>query len=138
MGKVIGIDYGLKRVGIAISDETKTISFPRETVPTEKFPQYLSTMLEENKVDAIVFGYPLSLSGKGNEMTNRIDNQINKISQRNPELLIDTQDERFSSVEAYDAIKKSSLSKESRKDKSKVDQVSASIILDTYLKKLST
>ncbi|MCP3660075.1 MAG: Holliday junction resolvase RuvX [Bacteroidetes bacterium] len=138
MRRLIGIDYGEKRVGIAITDPEKIISMPLETINQESIIQYLRDYILKENIEAFVVGWPINLNGKENEMTSKVQNFINKLSQEFSDIEIYKQDERFTSKIAFDSIIKSGLKKKDRRNKSVIDKVSASLILRSFIERNKT
>ena len=134
MGKILAIDYGKKRIGIAISDSKKSIAFPLKTIENKEIFLYLKEIIQSEKIEAIVLGEPKALNNKVNILFSEVINFRKKIiSLFN--LPVHLVDERFSSKIASKIILDVNIKKMKRRDKSLIDKVSASLILETYLKK---
>lgn len=138
VSKYLGIDFGLKRVGLAVSDEGKTISFPRTTIPNDNnlFAKLLN-VCREDFISKIVIGYPLKLNSEDTHITetvkifsNELKNFLNKQNVFPEFFFID---ERYSSSLAQSYIFESVKSKKKRKEKSLTDSISAQIILQDFL-----
>ena len=136
MGKIIAIDYGTKRCGIAETDPLQIIASGLTTVATHELNQFISDYLSKEKVDALVIGLPIQLNNELSEVENHIRGFIKGIQKKFPALKIDRVDERFTSKMAFDAMIQGGLKKQKRRDKALVDKVSATIILQTYLEGL--
>ena len=133
MGKIIAIDYGTKRCGIAETDPLQIIASGLTTVSTREINQFVSDYLNNEKVDALVIGLPIQLNNELSEVENHIRGFIKVIQKQFPTLKIERVDERFTSKMAFDAMIQGGLKKQKRRDKALVDKVSATIILQTYL-----
>jgi len=133
MGRIMGIDYGNKRVGLAITDPSRMFSFPMETVATADFDKFLAAYLKTETVDAFVIGYPVQMNNKPSESVRYINPFIKKLKKTYPEKEIHLADERFTSKMAMKTIIDGGVKKKERQNKSLVDKISASIILSSYL-----
>ena len=137
-GKVLGLDYGSVRIGVAISDVTGTIAFGKTVVKNEPscFGAILEIVKNEN-VKKIVLGYPFNLKGKKSAQTNRVEEFKNNLHDFLKKVRIDvdiiTWDERFSSKIASESLLISGMKKNKREDKSIIDIISATLILQSYL-----
>jgi len=134
--KIVALDYGSKRVGIAISDPENKIAFALKTISTELVLKYIIDLVAAEKTSIIVIGFPVNLDGSLNDISNEINVFINKLNQKIPEIIIEKYDERFTSVIAKKSILNSGIGKQKRQNKSLVDKVSATIILQGYLDSL--
>ncbi|MBA2422706.1 MAG: Holliday junction resolvase RuvX [Chitinophagales bacterium] len=133
MARILAIDYGAKRTGIAVSDPLKIIANPLETVETSKLPEYLKTYFEKETVECIVVGEPKNLDNSPVPVSREIDEFIRTFKRNHPHIMVARIDERFTSRIAQQAILISGKNKKARRDKSLVDKVSAVIILQSYL-----
>ena len=136
MPKIVALDYGSKRVGVAISDPEKKIAFALKTISTELVLKYIIDLVAAEKTSIVVIGFPVSLDGSLNDISHEINVFINKLSQKIHEIIIEKYDERFTSVIAKKTILNSGIGKQKRQNKSLVDKVSATIILQSYLDSL--
>lgn len=136
MSKIIAIDYGSKRVGVAITDSLKMIAFGLSTILTEEVFIFLDELIKKESISEIVVGLPKNLDNSQNEITDAVSAFINKLNQKYPDILINSIDERFTSKMAKKTILDSGVNKKRRRNKSLVDKVSATIILQSYLQKL--
>ena len=134
MGKILAIDYGKKRIGIAISDSKKSIAFPLKTIENKEIFLYLKEIIQSEKIEAIVLGEPKALNNKENILFLEVINFRKKIISLFS-LPVHLVDERFSSKIASKIILDANIKKMKRRDKSLIDKVSASLILETFLKK---
>ena len=138
MSKILAIDYGSKRVGVAITDSLKIIARGLATVSTNKIYSFLEEVIDKEMISHIVIGLPKNLDNSNTDSTYEISVFINKLKQLYTDIIIDSIDERFTSSMAKKAILSSGVNKKRRRDKALVDQVSATIILQSYLQMLSS
>jgi len=131
--KIIALDFGLKRTGIAISDETQTIAMGLTTIDSEKLIPFLNELTVTESIRTIVLGYPKNLNNSPTDITENVVELKKKLEKHFPMIEIALQDERFTSKMATDAIRMSGLKKKQRQDKKLIDKVSATIILQSYL-----
>lgn len=133
MGRIIAIDYGQKRVGIAVTDIGQIIAGPLETVHSKDILAWLKEYLSHEDVECIVVGEPRQMNNEPSESALFIDPFVKTLQKTFPTILIDRIDERFTSKMASRAILLSGARKKDRQDKSLVDKVSAAIMLQSYL-----
>tara|TARA_B100002019_G_scaffold64580_1_gene55419 strand:- start:371 stop:793 length:423 start_codon:yes stop_codon:yes gene_type:complete len=133
MTKFLAIDYGLSRTGLSISDPEKIFAFPLETVETNQLINRLTDLIESENISRIIIGKPKRFSGQDSDIESQILKFINSISSIFDKKQIFRYDERFTSKIAKNAIISSGIKKKSRSDKSLVDKISATIILQDYL-----
>ena len=133
MARALAIDFGLKRCGIAVSDEMKMIASGLTTVNATDLMQYLTHYFQQEKVDEIVIGLPKHLDGKVNDVEQNIQLLIKELEKKFQNKKIIRVDERFTSKMAFQTMIDSGLGKKKRRDKKLVDEVSATIILQSYL-----
>jgi len=133
MGKVIAIDFGLKRTGLAITDESKLFAFGLETVETKTLMNYLINLVPKEKVETIVLGEPKRLDGSDAHVTQNVYLLKEALEKQFPGIPVELHDERFTSKMAFDAMIAGGLKKKQRQDKGMIDKVSATIILQEYL-----
>lgn len=137
MGRVIAIDLGTKRTGLAVTDVLKITANPLETVETSKLVDYLTQYFKKEEVETIVIGYPKSLDGSDNEMTPRVISLKDRLGKLFPEQNIILVDERYTSKMAMQSMIAMGSKKKDRKEKAgNLDKISAAIILQTYLQQL--
>jgi putative holliday junction resolvase len=136
VSKIIAIDYGSKRVGVAITDSLRMIAFGLSTILTEEVFVFLDKLIKKESISEIVVGLPKNLDNSQNEITDAVSAFINKLNQKYPDIVINSIDERFTSKMAKKTILDSGVNKKRRRNKSLVDKVSATIILQSYLQKL--
>ena len=135
--KYIGIDYGKKRTGISISDFNKVISFPLDTVETKNLIFYLKELIVNEKIEKVVVGKPLKLNNELHELEIDIIQLIKSIKSIFPQIIIERIDERFTSKISTLIIRQSGINRKSRMNKSIIDKISASLILESYLIKMN-
>lgn len=133
MGRILCFDYGVKRVGVAVTDELKIISSPFDTFPTSNVFNLISEYISENIIEMFVVGLPYDLKGRETDATKKTLDFIKSLKKKFPSIPVDTYDERYTSKIAKDTIKEMGKSKKYRREKSNVDKISASIILQSYL-----
>ncbi|TXK52799.1 Holliday junction resolvase RuvX [Pontibacter qinzhouensis] len=133
MGRILAIDYGTKRVGIAVTDTLQLIANPLETVHAKDVLVYLKAYLQREPVEAFVVGMPRNLLGNPTDSTQHVVGFVRKLQKEFPATPVHTVDERFTSRMAQQAMLAGGLKKKDRQDKGTVDRVSAAIILQSYL-----
>ena len=133
MARIIGIDYGTKRVGLATTDPLQMIASPLETVPTPKIFDYLTSYLATEEVETFVIGEPFHLDGNPAQIHHLVMTFADELRKKFPNVRIAFVDERNTSNEAKSIILQSGLGKQKRRDKSLVDKVSASLILHEFM-----
>ena len=133
MSRLIAIDYGTKRTGLAVTDPLGIIASPLETVETKQLERYLADYFKREDVATIVVGYPRQMNGQPSETMRYIEPLIGRLRHAYPEKRVVAYDERFTSVLAQRTIRESGIGKMARRDKSLVDKVSAAIILQDYM-----
>lgn len=135
MGRIIAIDYGTKRIGLAITDPLQIFASPLSTVSPNEFDSFIADYLKNQEVEAFVIGYPVQMNNTPSESVNYINPFIKKLKKKFPEKHIYLVDERFTSKMALNAMIEGGVKKKDRQDKSMVDKISASIILQSFLDK---
>lgn len=133
MARVLAIDYGTKRTGIAVTDPLKLIASPLETVSTASLLDYLHEYLTSEEVEAIVIGEPLHADGRPTQIHHLVVGLSRKLQKTFPAITVELHDESFTSENAKQVILQSGTRKKKRRDKSLVDKVSAALILSDYL-----
>ena len=136
MGKVIALDFGIKRTGVAISDDNKTFAFPHSTIETSNIINSIESIVKKEPIELFVIGYPKKLNNTDFPITKEIGHLKEKITKkfRLDVVLID---ERYTSKMASSVIAKSGLPKNKRQNKALIDKISATIILQDYFKSLN-
>lgn len=137
MDRIVGIDYGRKRVGVAVTDPLRIFASALETVPSAKIIEYLQKYAAAEPIERFVVGYPVNMDGKPSEAAKDVDSFLNLLRKKFPSVPVSLEDERFTSVLAHRAMIDGGVRKMDRRDKSAVDKVSAALILQTYLERTS-
>ncbi len=133
MGRIVALDVGRKRTGIAASDVLGLIANGICTIPTGQVAEYLVDYTGREEVDLIVVGYPRTLQDTPSEANKYIDPLVNRLRKLLPGIPLVRHDERFTSSLAHDAMLRGGVPKMKRQDKALVDMVSATIILQSYM-----
>ena len=133
MGRVLAIDYGTKRVGLAVTDSLQIIASALETVHTAEILNYLVSYCEKENVETIVVGEPKKLNNESADVEQHIKGFIRNLKKQMPSIKIEREDERFTSKIAFRSMIDSGLGKKKRSQKEIIDQVSATLILQSYL-----
>ena len=136
MGRIIAIDYGTKRTGLAVTDPLRIIANALETVETKQLEKYLADYFSKNDVDVIVLGKPSQMNGQPSETMRYIEPLAGRLRHAYPDKQVVLYDERFTSVMAHRTILESGIGKMARRDKALVDRISATIILQSYMESL--
>ncbi len=129
----MAIDFGTKRVGVAVTDSLRIIASGLTTVPNKEIYTFLKTYLEQETVEIIVVGHPQRSNGKASPIQNLIDKFVATIKKQHPTIQVTTFNEQFTSLRAKEAIFKSGAKKKKRRNKALVDTISAAIILQDYM-----
>mgnify|MGYP000126464578 FL=1 len=137
MARILAIDYGTKRVGVAVTDPLGMIAGALATVETPRIFDFLSEYLTVNDCNRLVIGYPLTLRNEPAEVTREIDRFIERFASLYPYIEVIKYDERFTSKLAFDTILASGIGRRKRRDKAVIDRISATIILQNYLESIS-
>lgn len=136
MSKIIAIDFGLKRTGIAITDELNIIASPLTTVDSKDLMHFLIALVKKEKIFTIVLGEPKTLQNKEAHITANVHLLKEALEKQFPLCKIVLIDERFTSKMAFQSMIDNGLKKKQRQDKGMVDQISATIILQSYLQQI--
>ena len=136
MGRILAIDYGKKRTGLAVTDPLRITANPLLTIETKGLINWLQTYFEKEKVDIVVIGHPTQMNGEESESMNYIRPFIGNFKKQFPTIPITMYDERFTSVLAHQAMIVGGMKKKDRQDKAIVDKIAACIILEGYLDSL--
>ncbi|MBQ3959368.1 MAG: Holliday junction resolvase RuvX [Muribaculaceae bacterium] len=137
MARILGIDYGRKRTGIAVTDPLQIVANGLTTVPTHTLLDFIKKYIEQEQVEAIVIGKPTQLNGEPSESMRYIDPFIKRLQNELPQMPVILFDERFTSTLAHQAMIDGGMKKKDRQDKARVDAIAASIILNDYLQSKS-
>ena len=133
MSRIIAIDYGRKRTGIAVTDPAQIIANGLTTVATSELLPFLTDYLKREAVERIVMGLPVQTDGTASENQQRVRAFVRRFSQAHPDVPVDYCDERFTSVLAHRAMIDGGLRRSERQNKALVDEISATIILQSYM-----
>ena len=133
MGRILAIDYGSKRTGIAVTDEMQIIASGLTSVSTKNLIEFLKSYTSSEKVDLIVIGLPKQMNNELSESEPLILKFIKILNNKFPNMPVERVDERFTSKMAFQTMIASGLNKNKRKNKSLVDEISATLILQSYL-----
>ena len=133
MGRILAIDYGVKRTGIAVTDELQIIASGLTTVASEDLLNFLKDYISNEKVELFVIGEPKQMNNQASESEFLIQKFIEKLTKAIPNIPIKRVDERFTSKMAFQSMIDSGLKKNQRKNKALVDEISATLILQSYL-----
>tara|TARA_B100001093_G_scaffold307665_1_gene293633 strand:- start:482 stop:898 length:417 start_codon:yes stop_codon:yes gene_type:complete len=137
MSRIIALDFGLKRIGIAITDDSNKLAFGIETSDHSDIIKTLREITKQNQIRTIVVGKPVKMNNIPSLIERNIQNFIKKLKKEFSSIDIERYDERFTSIIAKKAIRTSSLNKNKKRDKKLVDKVSATLILQSYLQNIS-
>jgi putative Holliday junction resolvase len=133
MGRILGIDYGRKRTGIAVTDPLQIVAGNLATVPTHTLMSFIKEYIAREQVDRIIIGQPTQLNGNPSESMKYITPFVNRLHKELPDMPVVMYDERFTSTIAHRAMIDGGMKKSDRRDKSRVDAIAATIILNDYL-----
>lgn len=133
MGKLLALDYGSKRTGVAETDDLQLIASGLKTVETSNLMEFLKEFQQEHQVDAIIIGQPRQRDGSPSDIEIEILKFIEKLEQEIPDCTVVRMDERFTSKMAFQSMIDGGLSKKQRRNKGLVDEISATILLQDYL-----
>ena len=134
MARILSIDYGKKRTGIAVTDPLQIIANGLATVSTSELFDYLKNYISQEEVERVIIGKPLQTNGLPSENLQRVELFVNRWRKAMPAIPIEYVDERFTSVLAHQVMIDGGLRKKARQDKALVDRISATIILEDYLR----
>lgn len=133
MSKILSIDFGLKRTGLAITDDAKMFAFGLDTVESKVLMDKITSLVKDEKVDEIVIGLPKRLNNEDSHVTENVRLLKEAVENKFPLLTVALLDERFTSKMASSAMHTAGATKKQKKEKGLVDKVSATIILQSYL-----
>jgi putative Holliday junction resolvase len=133
MARILAIDYGQKRTGIAVTDELQIIASGLTTIPSATAIDFLKAYFQKEKVEAVIIGEPKQMNGLPSESASIIKGFVTHFTNHFPEMKVIRVDERFTSKMAFQSMIDSGLSKKKRQDKSLIDEISATIMLQDYL-----
>lgn len=136
MGRILAIDYGTKRVGLAVTDPLKIISTPLDTMHSKDVEDFLKEYHQKETIEALVIGMPLQTnSSEESANAKNVRNFINRIKKVFPDIPIHLEDERYTSSIAMDTMIRGGMKKKDRRNKGNVDKISAVIILQSFMEK---
>lgn len=133
MARILAIDYGKKRTGLAVTDTLQIVPGALDTLDTKQLMPYLNEYVKREEVERIIIGEPIQPDGRPSENLQRVKQFEEKWRKAHPEIPIEGYDERFTSVMAHRTMLDAGLKKKARQDKALVDRISATIILQDYL-----
>lgn len=133
MGRLLSVDYGLKRTGIAVTDPLRIIATPLETIPTATLFDFLEAYLKKEKVDEFVVGMPKTMSNEDSEIAPAVRKFVGQLQVKHPDIPVNLVDERFTSGMAMQAMIAGGMKKKDRRVKGNVDKISATIILQSFI-----
>lgn len=131
--RIIAIDYGRKRSGVAVTDVLQLIANGLATVPTHQLLQFIMDYAQKEPVERILVGLPMQMNNEPSENMKYIEPFVRSLRKQLPDIPVEYVDERFTSVLAHQAMREGGLKKKARQDKALVDEISATIILQSYL-----
>jgi len=138
MGRIVALDYGKKRTGIAVSDPLKLIAGRLTTLPSKEAVGFLKSYVAENTVDLFIIGDPRQMNYQPSENRERVMKFKEELNRTFPDIEIQMADERFTSLLAHRAMIQSGLKKKDRQNKALVDELSATILLQSFLETIKT
>ena len=133
MGRILAIDFGKKRTGLAVTDSLRITANPLMTIETKQLPDWLRDYFAKETVDEVVIGHPKQMNGEDSESMQYIRPFVERFKQTFPDKPITYYDERFTSVLAHQAMIAGGMKKKTRQDKAQVDKLAACIILEGYM-----
>lgn len=138
MGRLLAIDYGKKRTGIAVTDTLQLIANGLTTVPTHELLAFILDYVSREPVERILVGLPKQMNNEASENMKRIESFVRSLQKKLPDVPVEYVDERFTSVLAHRAMLDAGLKKKDRQNKALVDEISATIILQSYMENRRT
>ncbi len=135
MARILALDFGTKRTGIAVTDELQIIASGLTTVPTSELLQFLEKYFSAEDVELVLLGEPKQMDNTASQSEVNIGEFLKKFTEKFPQMRVERVDERFTSKMAFQSMIDSGLKKKQRKNKALVDEISATIILQSYLYK---
>lgn len=133
MGKLLAFDYGSKRTGVAVSDETGILAFPLTTVSTSDLFIWIEEYLQKEEIKYFIVGLPLRADETPASIEAQIKDFVRKLRQTYPNIPVKRHDERYTSKLAFDAMLQAGVPMKKRRDKALLDKISATIILQSYI-----
>lgn len=136
MARILAIDYGTRRTGIAVSDPLRLIAGALDTVETKGLERWLADYFTREEVDTIVVGKPMQMNGEPSETWRFVEPLVARLKRAYPDKRVELCDERFTSVLAHRTMLDGGMKKMQRRDRAAVDRISATIILQSYMETL--
>ena len=133
MGRLLSIDYGLKRTGVAVTDPLRIIATPLETIATAVLFEFLDTYLRKEQVDEFIVGMPKTMSNEDSQIAPAVRKFVEQLKIKFPQVPVNLVDERFTSSMAMKAMIEGGMKKKDRRVKGNVDKISATIILQSFI-----
>jgi putative Holliday junction resolvase len=133
MPRILSIDYGIKRTGIAVTDEMQIIASGLTTIPSESTIQFLKDYFSKENVEKVLIGDPKQMNGLPSESSKIIEKFVLKFKSEFPNMTVERSDERFTSKMAFQTMIDSGLKKKQRQNKALIDEIAATIMLQDYL-----
>jgi putative Holliday junction resolvase len=133
VGRILSIDFGGKRTGLAVTDPLQIIATALETVDTHHLYEFLKKYLVKEQVEKIIIGYPLNLNDTPTHATPLVDAAVKRLNKLFPQVPVEKVDERFSSRRASEAMLEMGMKKKDRRQKGNTDQIAATLLLQEYL-----
>jgi putative Holliday junction resolvase len=136
MARIMALDYGKKRTGIAVTDSMQMIASPLTTVDTQTLFDFLNTYIKEEPVEKILIGLPLNLDGTDTDVTAAVRHNIRRLKNSFPTIIIEPVDEQYSSKLASKAMVEMGMKKKERQEKGNIDKMAAALMLQEYLNRI--
>ena len=133
MGRILAIDYGKKRCGIAVTDPLQMIASPLQTISTKDLDDFISTYTKEEEVEIMVIGLPLKIDNSPTDVTAAVYRLKEKLELKYQHIPVKFQDEKFTTILAHDAMIRGGMKKKERRKKENVDKISAALILQSFM-----
>lgn len=133
MSRILAIDYGKKRTGLAVTDPLQIIAQPLKTIPTTELFDFLISYIQQENVTEIVIGHPMRLDGTDADIMPVIKKFANKLKNKFPKISIEFWDERYTSKRAVQSMVQAGIKKKDRRKKENIDKIAATIILQDYM-----
>lgn len=135
MGRLLALDYGLKRTGIAVTDPLKIIATALETIPTSTLFNFLKKYIRQEQVEAFIIGMPRSMDNTDSPLTTYVRNLKEELEKQFPDIPVFEEDERLTSIMAQQAMLQGGMKKKQRQQKGEADKISAVLILQSFMER---
>ena len=135
MARILSIDYGLKRTGIAVTDEYQIIASGLQTIQSKELLSFLDNYFRTEKIEKVIIGDPIQMNGLPSQSADLVNKFIVEFKNHFPEMVLEKVDERFTSKMAFQSMIDMGVKKTKRQDKALVDKIAATILLQTYLER---